>query len=699
MYSNIYVPVDNSEFSNRAVQAAIALGKSFESKLTGCHVYAARMHDYRFKQMEFTLPEEYLEEAELERQRKIHDSLITMGLQLISDCYLNDMEKLCRAEEIAFEKRMMDGKHSTEIIKDIQGSDYDLVVLGVQGIGRTRDSQIGSVCQRVTREADRDVWVVKHLPKKDETPRETILVGVDGSPQSFGALMTGIELAKRFGKKIELISVYDPYLHYAVFKGIVDVLTERAAKVFRFEEQNQLHEEVIDTGLAEIYQSHLNVAESMAREHGVEVTKTLLDGKAFQKVLDHVRKVEPWLLIVGRIGVHSNEDDTGLGSNTDNLLRLCPCDILLTTRTETPALDLKAEESIHWTDEAERRMTRVPAQVKGIARTAILRLAIEKGHSVVTSDLVTEAMDRFMPKSAAQQTEKLAEALAFDRARDQPTSMCRKCGVTARESHPVKCTVCGASDFELITAEMVEKIIAAEGGADEETTYDGRKLRWTKESREALRTLTDAYQRRRAKARIEKSARGKRLPTVTLEFARRFIEEEGGVLYETTEKPASKVVAEPVAVEAVVDDPERRLIARDRKNVPLFSRFGWTEQAAQRVLRVPAGFMRDRTQRRIEELAAEKALSEISLELVEEGIQHGLQAMAEMIGQYGGASPEMKAHDTVAKPQGETCPVAAEPSNGASKGNGKIELALNEVSVMSKLAEARSEMGAAAVKN
>ena len=37
------------------------------------------MHDYRFKQMEFTLPEEYLEEPELHRQRKIHDSLILHG--------------------------------------------------------------------------------------------------------------------------------------------------------------------------------------------------------------------------------------------------------------------------------------------------------------------------------------------------------------------------------------------------------------------------------------------------------------------------------------------------------------------------------------------------------------------------------------------------------------------------------------------
>src|SRR5262249_57102141 len=120
------------------------------------------------------------------------------------------------------------------------------------------------------------------------TPRDTILVGIDGSPQSFGALMTAIDLAERFGKRVEAIAVYDPYLHYTVFNGIVNVLTEKAAKVFRFEEQNQLHEEVIDTGLAQIYQSHLEIAETMARDAGLEVKKTLLDGKAYQKILDHV---------------------------------------------------------------------------------------------------------------------------------------------------------------------------------------------------------------------------------------------------------------------------------------------------------------------------------------------------------------------------------------------------------------------------
>jgi nucleotide-binding universal stress UspA family protein len=220
MYKSIYVPVDNSDHSNRAVACAVGLGKAYSAKLVGCHVYAAKLHDYRFRQMEYTLPEEYIDEIELERQRKIHDSLITMGLKLISDSYLDGMSRLCGESGIDFEPRMMDGKHHTEILKDLAGSAHDLVVIGALGIGRARDSVIGSVCERVARQSDRDVWVVKHVPEPGEAERDTILVGIDGSPQSFGALMTAIDLARTFGKKIETIAVYDPYLHYSVFNGI-----------------------------------------------------------------------------------------------------------------------------------------------------------------------------------------------------------------------------------------------------------------------------------------------------------------------------------------------------------------------------------------------------------------------------------------------------------------------------------------------
>jgi nucleotide-binding universal stress UspA family protein len=685
MYKSVYVPVDNSDYSNRAVACALALGKAYSAKLVGCHVYAAKLHDYRFRQMEYTLPEEYIDEVELERQRKIHDSLITMGLKLISDSYLDGMSRLCGESGLEFEPRMMDGKHHAEILKDLDGSPHDLVVIGALGIGRARDSVIGSVCERVARQADRDVWVVKHVPEAGEPERDTILVGVDGSPQSFGALMTAIDLAREFDKKVEAISVYDPYLHYSVFNGIVNVLTEQAAKVFRFEEQNQLHEEIIDTGLAQIYQSHLEVGERMATELGVEIKKTLLDGKPFQKILDHARKTNPWLLVLGRIGVHSSKDEKALGSNVENILRGAPCDVLLSTRLEVPRLDVRAEETVRWTPEAEERMKRVPEQVKGIARTGVLRLALEKGHSVVTSAVIDEAMDRFMPKGASNATKALAEAVALERAKSGSVSMCRACGVTATQSGAVKCTVCGATDFEVISREMIERIAEAEGGLEEETTYDGRKLRWTEEARKGLWTMKNAYQRRRVKARVEKSARMKRLDAITLDFARQVIEEETGapldIAVPSPDVRRASLAEASAEAGGAASSSDPKLIARDDKKNPLISTFNWTDEAAQRIFRVPAGFMRNKTQERVEELARERAAAGIDLALVEDGIEFGKKMMAEMIATY---SPSSISSSTSASPGGATtarnsAPATPAPAQESAAGGGY----LNEVRSLS----------------
>jgi nucleotide-binding universal stress UspA family protein len=672
MYKSIYVPVDNSDHSNRAVACAVALGKAFSAKLVGCHVYAAGLHDYRFRQMEYTLPEEYIDEVELERQRKIHDSLITMGLRLISDSYLDGMSRLCRDSSLEFEPRMMDGKHHTEILKDLAGSAHDLVVIGALGIGRARDSVIGSVCERVARQADRDVWVVKHVPEPDEAERDTILVGIDGSPQSFGALMTAIDLARAYGKKVETIAIYDPYLHYSVFNGIVNVLTEQAAKVFRFEEQNQLHEEIIDTGLAQIYQSHLEVGERMGSEVGFAVKKTLLDGKPFQKILDHARKTNPWLLVIGRIGVHSPKDEKGLGSNAENILRAAPCDVLLSTRLEVPRIDLRAEETVRWTPEAEARMKNVPEQVKGIARTGVLRLALEKGHSVITSAVIDDAMDRFMPKNASAATKALAEAVALERAKSGDVSMCRACGVAATQSDAVRCTVCGAADFEVISREMIEKIAAVEGGLEEETTYDGRKLRWSEEARKGLWTMKNAYQRRRVKARVEKRARMMRLDAITLDFARQVIEEETGTPLQiqapSAGMPRARAVdAAPAEQQTSDAATQPKLIARDDKKNPLISTFDWTEDATQRIFRVPAGFMRSKTQERIEELARERAAVSIDLALVEEGIEIGKRMMAEMIATYSSPGATTGAATTAASSPSaaaSSAPAPDAPSGG-----------------------------------
>ena len=66
----------------------------------------------------------------------------------------------------------------------------------------------------------------------------------------------------------------------------------------------------------------------------------------------------------------------------------------------------------------------------------------------------------------------------------------------------------------------------------------------------------------------------------------------------------------------------------------MISTFDWTNDAVQRIFRVPAGFMRNKTQERIEELARERAAAAIDLALVEDGIEIGKKMMAEMIATY-----------------------------------------------------------------
>ena len=110
----------------------------------------------------------------------------------------------------------------------------------------------------------RDTLVVRtSTPPSAE--QGAIVVGLDGTPQSFHGAQDRHRARPALDQPVQAIAVYDPYLHYAMFNGIVGVLTEKASKVFRFKEQNQLHEEIIDTGLAKIYQSHLEIAEQMAR--------------------------------------------------------------------------------------------------------------------------------------------------------------------------------------------------------------------------------------------------------------------------------------------------------------------------------------------------------------------------------------------------------------------------------------------------
>ena len=395
-YRHILLAADSSDHANHGASEALVLAKIWGALVTGAHVYAAKMHDIRFRQMEGGLPEQFREEQELERQRDVHDDLITRGLSIITDSYLDQVERACQSQSVDFTRCSLEGKNYRELVKEANSGNHDLLVLGALGLGAVQGGRLGTVCQRVVRRADIDTLVIKDPRRLAEGP---IVVAVDGSPRAYGGLLTALAVAAHWQVPVKVVAAFDPYYHYVAFNRIAGVLSEEAGKVFRFKDQEKLHEEIIDSGLAKIYEGHLRVAEAIASDHGIPVETKLLDGKPHDAIERYLREVNPSLLVIGKLGIHA-DTELDIGGNAENLLRNVDCAILLSQRQHRPAVEQVAEVTTSWTNEAEQRMQNVPSFVRAMARMAILRFAQERGHTVITERIVEEATASLMPAAA-----------------------------------------------------------------------------------------------------------------------------------------------------------------------------------------------------------------------------------------------------------------------------------------------------------
>ncbi len=549
-YQSILLATDSSDHSNRAITEAVAAALLYNTKLTGIHIYAAKLHDVRFRQMEGGLPEPFRQEQELERQRIVHDDLITRGLSIITDSYLDQVEKACEQASIPFTRCALEGKNYRQLVNEANSGNYELLIMGAKGLGAIAGSRLGTVCERVVRRTAIDTLIIKE-PQRSlaEGP---LLVAVDGSSRSYGGLLTALSLASHWQVPVKVVAAFDPYYHYVAFNRIANVLSEEAGKVFKFKQQEQLHEEIIDSGLAKIYQGHLEVAENVATEYNTKIETVLLDGKPYDAIEKYCRKINPSLLVIGKLGIHA-DPELDIGGNAENLLRNVDCAVLLSQRQYQPRLDVVANVTTAWTEEAEKRMERVPSFVRQMARLAILRYAQEHGHTIITERLVEEATAQLMPGYAKQA--------------------------------------------------MSEIVAAHDAGELKRKPAVDEMMPWTDEAKALLLTIDEPSVRHNVSKRAEKKAR----------------QENSNIV----EKQHIAVFLEADSSDAKPDVS---------KSPPNFSKGGtnelhWQAAALARLMRVPKGFMRDRSQERIENYAREQGLSEITLEVVEQCLALARKAM------------------------------------------------------------------------
>ncbi len=621
-YQNILLAVDSSDHANRGTTEAFQIAQHYGATVTGTHVYAAKLHDIRFRQMEGGLPEQFREEQELERQRDVHDDLITKGLSIITDSYLDQAKRIADETQIPFLRRALEGKNYRELTRETNSGAYDLLVMGALGLGAIRGSRLGTVTDRVARRSEIDLLVIK----EPERPlnRGPIVVAIDGSAHAYGGLLTALSLAQQWGSKVQVISAFDPYYHYVAFNRIAGVLSEEAGKVFKFKEQEKLHEEIIDSGLAKIYQGHLDVAQSIADEYGTEITTQLLDGKAHDAVERYVANARPALLVIGKLGIHA-DDELDIGGNSEQLLRNVECAVLLSQRTHEPHVDVVAETTTSWTHEAETRMERVPSFVRNMARMAILRYAQERGHTVITERIVEEATAQLMPGHAEAAMDEIVEAYEAGELQRKPEAAGVVTEKIMRWDSDATQLLMGVEDLALrgnlsmraekrargersnrVTIEHIRPFVEDEGAPTERT------LQWSAAALARLSRVPEGFMRDSSKARIETHAREQDLDEISLEVAEAGLEQARKAMQEQTNSDKPKASRCPFANLAQPDKEREQLT--EKKDGAL----QWSSAAEARMEHIPQGFMRDLTRQRVEQFAKRENTTEVTEALVEE---------------------------------------------------------------------------------
>ena len=141
MFSKVLVPIDGSENSFRALDAALLLSEKLGAKVTAIHV----MED---------IPVLHIQSEKLLRQ--------------LLDAYKKESQKiLLKCSEISARKglsidtKLLQGNAGSAILDFCKKEKYDTIVMGSRGMGKFKELVLGSVSNKVVHHSSCPVMIVR----------------------------------------------------------------------------------------------------------------------------------------------------------------------------------------------------------------------------------------------------------------------------------------------------------------------------------------------------------------------------------------------------------------------------------------------------------------------------------------------------------------------------------------------------------
>lgn len=336
MWKEIFIPVDNSVPSDAAIEIGIALAKHCGAKITGMHAYDMAIHKKRFRVLMPHMKDEY-QKPETKRDLSTrHNDIMGLSFTQLSESIIKVVEETTKMANVEYEGVVLKGKNADAIVSHIGFNGVDLLVMGASGQGNS--VKAGGCARKIFRRIDnRDLLFIRNSNTNGK-----IIVGIDGSEDSYIALKKAIALSKCFGSKVMAVSIFDLNLHKVVFNNMKSVMAGEAGQVFNSEEQEKLHEEVIDTGIGKVYHENVETAKIIAAEEGSEIETIVTPGRAEEKIAELAKKENASFIVFSRLGLHKTPE-SDIGSVAEVLFAESPCNVLCCINS----VDVKKQQKVN----------------------------------------------------------------------------------------------------------------------------------------------------------------------------------------------------------------------------------------------------------------------------------------------------------------------------------------------------------------
>jgi hypothetical protein len=245
----------------------------------------------------------------------------------------------------------------------------------------------------------------------------------------------------------------------------------------------------------------------------------------------------------------------------------------------------------------------------------------------VAKELMGSTLSGIMTQIVEEKPKTSEATQAYLDRMSQNYFVCDGCGYIGKGETPVKCPVCGAEGdrFKLVDRKIFEAAAQAEGEIETDLAYDDVPMQWTKDAKEAIRAVPAGFQRRRAKAKIEKSARKLGMTTITLEYSAPMIKEAASEDYQPIFANKGTGTSPEAATSLAAVNGNGSNGTGHAETSP----YTWASDAQVRLERAPEGFMRDCTKALIIKHAEKIGVTHITLEVANEGIEQAKDYMAE----------------------------------------------------------------------